>query len=156
MIRFALVVFISLAFASNVVGQDYLLRIDTVVSDLVPQPGQKPQSKRVRSIEVIAQPGGKFYAKTSVQGNTYILSGRLRAEPKGLMAELKYRHTAAPVQLASTRTPPPPGTSFSTTLLAAEGKPLLVTGKVVSMNGKPAQLREDTYFTITKFSDHEL
>ncbi len=57
MIRFALVVFISLAFASNVVGQDYLLRIDTVVSDLVPQPGQKPQSKRVRSIEVIAQPG---------------------------------------------------------------------------------------------------
>lgn len=161
MIRSVAAICIALALASNTVAQDYLLRLDTVVSELFTKPGVKSKSETVSSIEVIAQPGGKFYAKTSVQGTTYTLTGRLQADPQGrLLAELTYRHAAqvdmTPVQMASAKKTPAFGTSISTTLLAVEGKPLLVSGKAVSVNGQPAQQKEELYFTITKFTDREL
>ncbi|GAB5405610.1 MAG: hypothetical protein Aurels2KO_38410 [Aureliella sp.] len=159
MLRLAVGILLSCGLASTpVVAQENLLRVDTVLSEISPEPGKKPKTKTLRSVEVIAQPGGKFFAKTTDQGTNYVLSGRLRVDQRGQMtAELTYRYDAAqPVRLAAASSPHTAGSTVSTTLPAVVGKSIMISGTYMMTNGKAAQMKKDLYFTVSRFDDRSL
>ena len=92
MIRLILPVFAVLASSvSDAVGDDYILRIDTMGYSDSPTSAIDPQETTLCSIEVVARPHFPFYGRICVGAETIVLAGKLRPTDNGeFVVQFKY------------------------------------------------------------------
>lgn len=95
MIRLILPVFAVLALSvSAAVGDDYILRIDTMGYSDRHTSAIDPQEATLCSIEVVARPHSPFHGRFSVGAETIIFAGKLRPADKGeFVVQFKYERS---------------------------------------------------------------
>lgn len=95
MYRLILLVFaVHAACDSAAIGNDYVLRIDTMGYTDEATDETEPCETTLRSIEVIARPHFPFHGRVSIGAETLSISGKLRPADKGeFVVQLQYEHS---------------------------------------------------------------
>lgn len=91
---FSVLVFSVLVFSvSDAVGNEYILRIDTIGYFEEPTSAIEPEETTLKSIEVVVRPDFPFHARVRLGADAIVLSGEIHPAKNGdFVVEFKYKH----------------------------------------------------------------